>query len=350
MIATSKPPAGIDKLMLTTTEFNVSDDLMLNVKPFVKLAGQSEAERDAQPLFKVGRREVYGEGAFINNEHFNVSINRFGMQFICNPSKIVHPYELLSDAGELSRIMCNLETELSNLGVHASLSSMNVARIDIAKQAYMPRLVSNYAAAFEHMKLKGSRSAKVMHNLETFGMFNNSVQACFYDKLKEQNPKGMPSNLMRAEMRLMKRPAVKNYAGLQRLHEVIKAGGEGWQFIYDRWMQAKVYASQPEQLTFDFAGLQALAALLASHDSEISEPKKKGGILKAATVIGTKTIFDEIGIDRFIDAFEPYYNRSTLHRAKQQLMKHARLSVMVGKPINTLTLIDELKAAFLQAA
>jgi hypothetical protein len=272
------------------------------------------------------------------------------MQFICNPSKIVHPYELLSDASELSRIMCNLENELSNLGVHASLASMNVARIDIAKQAYMPRLVSNYAAAFEHMKLKGSRSAKVMHNLETFGMFNNSVQACFYDKLKEQNPKGMPSNLMRAEMRLMKRPAVKNYAGLQRLHEVIQAGGEGWQFIYDRWMQAKVYASQPEQLTFDFAGLQALAALLASHDSEISEPKKKGGILKAATVIGTKTIFDEIGIDRFIDAFEPYYNRSTLHRAKQQLMKHARLSVMVGKPINTLTLIDELKAAFLQAA
>jgi hypothetical protein len=350
MIATSKPPAGIDKLMLTTTEYSISDDLMLNVKPFVKLAGQSEAERDAQPLFKVGRREVYGEGAYINNEHFNVSINRHGMQFICNPSKILHPYELLSDAGELSRIMCNLETELSNLGVHASLASMNVARIDIAKQAYMPRLVSNYAAAFEHMKLKGSRSAKVMHNLETFGMFNNSVQACFYDKLKEQNPKGMPSNLMRAEMRLMKRPAVKNYAGLQRLHEVIKAGGEGWQFIYDRWMQAKVYASQPEQLTFDFAGLQALAALLASHDSEISEPKKKGGILKAATVIGTKTIFDEIGIDRFIDAFEPYYNRSTLHRAKQQLMKHARLSVMVGKPINTLTLIDELKAAFLQAA
>jgi hypothetical protein len=350
MIATNKPPAGIDKLMLTTAEFSISDDLMLNVKPFVKLAGQSEAERDAQPLFKVGRREVYGEGAFINNEHFNVSINRFGMQFICNPSKIVHPYELLSDASELSRIMCNLENELSNLGVHASLASMNVARIDIAKQAYMPRLVSNYAAAFEHMKLKGSRSAKVMHNLETFGMFNNSVQACFYDKLKEQNPKGMPSNLMRAEMRLMKRPAVKNYAGLQRLHEVIQAGGEGWQFIYDRWMQAKVYASQPEQLTFDFAGLQALAALLASHDSEISEPKKKGGILKAATVIGTKTIFDEIGIDRFIDAFEPYYNRSTLHRAKQQLMKHARLSVMVGKPINTLTLIDELKAAFLQAA
>jgi hypothetical protein len=200
------------------------------------------------------------------------------------------------------------------------------------------------------MKLKGSRSAKVMHNLETFGMFNNSVQACFYDKHKEQNPKGMPSNFMRSEMRLMKRPAVKNYAGLQRMHEVIKAGGEGWQFIYERWMQAKVYASQPEQLTFDFAGLQALAALLASHDSEIAEPKKKGGILKAATVIGTKTIFDEIGIDRFIDAFEPYYNRSTLHRAKQQLMKHARLSVMIGKPINTLTLIDELKAAFLQAA
>jgi hypothetical protein len=32
------------------------------------------------------------------------------------------------------------------------------------------------------------------------------------------------------------------------------------------------------------------------------------------------------------------------------LMKHARLSAMVGKPINTLTLVDELKAAFLQAA
>ena len=350
MIATNKPPAGIDKLMLTTKEFSVSDDLMLNVKQFAKLAGQREAERDAPPLFRIGRRQVYGEGAYINNEHFNVSINRHGLQFTCNPSKIVHPYELLSDAGELSRIMCSLETELSNLGVHASLASMNVARIDIAKQAFMPRLVSNYAAAFEHMKLKGSRSAKVMHNLETFGMFNNSVQACFYDKLKEQNPKGMPSNFMRSEMRLLKRPAVKNYAGLQRLHEVIQTGREGWEFIYDRWMQAKVYSSQPYQLSFDFAGLNALAATLVSHDAEISEPKKKGAIQKAALVLGSKTIFDNIGIDRFLAAFEPYYNRSTIHRAKQQLMKHARLSEMVGRPINALTLVDELKAAFLQAA
>jgi hypothetical protein len=189
-----------------------------------------------------------------------------------------------------------------------------------------------------------------MHNLETFGMFNNSVQACFYDKLKEQNPKGMPSNFMRSEMRLLKRPAVKNYAGLQRLHEVIQTGREGWEFIYDRWMQAKVYASQPYQLSFDFAGLNALAATLVSHDAEISEPKKKGAIQKAALVLGSKTIFDNIGIDRFLAAFEPYYNRSTIHRAKQQLMKHARLSEMVGRPINTLTLVDELKAAFLQAA
>jgi hypothetical protein len=115
-------------------------------------------------------------------------------------------------------------------------------------------------------------------------------------------------------------------------------------------MQAKVYASQPEQLSFDFAGLQALAALLASHDADISEPKKKGGIQRAAYVLGIKTIFDEIGIDRFLTAFEPYYTRSTIHRAKHDLMKHARLSSLVGKPINTLTLIDELKAAFLQAA
>jgi hypothetical protein len=313
------------------------------------LAGQSEAERDAGPLYQIGSKKVYGEGAYANHDLFNLSINRNGMQLICNPSKILHPYELLTDADELNRIMCGLETELSNLGVHASLASMNVARIDIAKQAYMPRLVSNYAAAFDHMKLKGTRSAKVMHNLETFGMFNNSVQACFYDKHKEQNPKGMPSNFMRSEMRLMKRKAVKNYAGMQRLHEVIQAGPEGWQFIYNRWMRAKVYASQPEQLSFDFAGLQALAALLASHDADVDK-SNKGGILRAATVIGTKTIFDEIGIDRFIDTFEPYYNRSTLHRAKQQLMKHARLSEMIGKPVNTLTLIDELKATFLQAA
>ncbi len=349
-IATHTPTAGIDKLMLTTQEFSVSDDLMLNVKPFVKLAGQYEVERDAKPLFKIGRREVYGEGAFINDEHFNVSINRHGLQFICNPSKILHPYELLTDANQLSQIMQGLENELSNLGVHASLASMNVARIDIAKQAYMPRLVSHYAAAFEHMKLKGSRSAKVMHNTETFGMFNNSVQACFYDKMKEQNPKSMPSNFMRSEMRLMKRPAVMNYAGLQRMHEVIKAGPECWEFIYNRWMQAKVYSGHYYQLSFDFAGLNALAALLASQDAEISEPKKKGGIQKAALVLGSKTIFDQIGIDRFLAAFEPYYNRSTIHRAKHQLMKHARLSEIVGRPINALTLVDELKAAFLQAA
>jgi hypothetical protein len=349
-IATHLPTAGIDKLTLTTKEFRVSDDLMLNVKPFTKLAGQSEAERDAGPLYQIGSKKVYGEGAYANNDLFSMSINRNGLNLLWNPSKILHPYELLTDAGELNRIMCSLETELSNLGVHASLASMNVSRIDIAKQSYMPRLVSSYAAAFEQMKLKGTRASNVKYGLETFGMQNKSVHACFYDKHKEQNPKGMPSNFMRSEMRLMKTKAVKSYAGLRRMHEVIQAGPEGWQFMYNRWMQAKVYASQPEQLSFDFAGLQALAALLASHDADISEPKKKGGIQRAAYVLGIKTIFDEIGIDRFLTAFEPYYTRSTIHRAKHDLMKHARLSSLVGKPINTLTLIDELKAAFLQAA
>jgi len=262
----------------------------------------------------------------------------------------LHPYELLTDAGDLRSVLSGLQTKLNDLGVHATLAAMNVARIDIAKQAFMPRLVTHYAAAFDQMKLHGSRSTKVMHNLETFGVKNNSVQACFYDKIKEQNPKAMPSNLMRAEMRLLKRPAVKNYAGLQRLVEVVEAGPEGWNYIYNKWMHAKVYSTQPQQLCFDYAGLQSLAAILASQDAEISEPKKKGGIQRAAYILGLRIIFDEIGIDRFLQAFEPYYTRTTIYRAKQQLLKHAPLSGMIGKPINTLTLIDELKAAFLQAA
>lgn len=359
--ATDYQRAGIDKLVLTTTEFSVSDDLLLNRHEFPKLAGQRFAERDCKPLYHVGKKPIYGEKAYINSERFNLNINQHGMQIILNPSKILHPFELLTNGKDLQRVIEGIETELIDLGVGVSLASMNVARLDIAKQSNMPRLVSHYAPAFDQLKLKGTRSAKVMHNLETFGLRNNSVQACFYDKIREQNPKALPSNFMRAEMRLTKGRAVQNYAGLKRFHEVVKMDEAGWQFVYNRWMQKKIFTLPPEQLTFDYAGLDNLVSHIVSEGqkieavSENAEPKKKeqrknGNIMKAATVIGTHVIFDEIGIDRFMQAWEPYCDRSTIHRARQKLMQHARLSVMIGKPISTLSLIDELKEIFLQAA
>jgi hypothetical protein len=346
MIAQSTVHAGIDKLMLTTREFSVSSDLDLAVKPFVKLAGQDEAERDAPPLYRVGSKPRYGEGAFLNTEQFNLSINRYGLQLVVNPSKILHPYELLTKGSELNEVMLTVQSLVGEKNVHLDVTNMLVARLDIAKQATMPRKVADYSAAFDQMKMKGTRSVNVNHGAQTFSIRNDSVEASFYDKAVELKMQKFASDFMRAELRLRKGATVKNYAGVKTFEDLVKMDADGYTYVYNNWMKGKLFNSQPEQMSFDFAGLDAMVQTLV----EKGNGKTKGNILNAATVIGARTIFDDIGIDRFLQAFEPYYNGSTLRRAKIKLKQLATMSAMIDRPINTLTLIDELRTIFLQAA
>lgn len=345
IIVRNKEHVGIDKLRLTTRQYSVSDVTGLNIFPNPKYAGKTfDDEPENGFLFRCQNEPIFGTKAVLNTEHYSLDINKYGLAVNFNPSKITHPYELLSDAKAVSDIALKIERELKDLGVSVSLHDANISRLDLAKQTLMPRTVSHYAPAFDTMRLKGVKSNRVNYGAETFSMRNNHTEICFYDKLKELNPEILPSNLMRCEARYRKTDAVSRYVGTKTLNELLKINTDGWLNAYESYMLKRVFTSHPEQLVFDFAKLDALIKHLITETENT-----KGHIKKVAAIYGAQKIFDEIGVDRFLNSFAPYVNERTLRRYKIELTSLARYSVFVGKPVNTLTLIDELKTAFINA-
>jgi hypothetical protein len=344
IIARSGVHAGIDKLVLTTHEYRVSDTKPLNILPLAKFAGQ-EAASEGSLLFKCQGEPVHGAKAFVNTENYQANISQYGLSVIFNPSKILHPYELLSEPETLRAVCMDIEKQLQANAIHTSLENMKVSRLDIAKQAQMPRKVSHYKPAFEAMQLKGAPNGKVTHGTETFRNGNRTLQTCFYDKFKELNPKGLPSDFMRAEVRMLNTSGVKRHAGINTLGQVIQAGREGWNFAYTRYLNAKLFTEQPQQLGFDFAGLDTLISALYNHN-----PNGKGHIGVALETIGVNIVFEQIGPDRFLQAFAPYCDSSTLRRARARLFERAYFAKYLDKPISTLELINELKTTFAHEA
>jgi hypothetical protein len=340
MIAQTYNPAGIDKLCLTTREYYVSDKKPLNIQPLMKFAGQDETNVQDGLLFEVNSEPVFGSKAFVNTEQFSANINSHGLSVTFNPSKVLHEYNLLTDSQALDTVCISIEDQLAQNGIHLNLKEAGVSRLDIAKQSNMPRLVSYYAPAFDQMRFKGVRSNNVNHGAETFSIRNKTVEACFYDKQKELNPAGMPSDFMRAELRLRNTNGVRRYTGTKNLGQIIQMGQEGWNYVYTDYLTKKVFSDYSEQLTFDYAGLDALVSHLVS-------VQPKGQITAACEVIGIKQIFDQIGIDRFLSAFTPYMDGSTIRRHRKRLMARAALSSMIGNPISTIDLIDEIKQIFI---
>lgn len=344
MIARSGVHAGIDKLVLTTHEYRVSDTKPLNILPVAKFAGQDTAS-EGNFLFNCKGEPIHGAKAFVNTETYQANISEYGLSVRFNPSKILHPFELLADAETLRSVCMQVEKSLQDNAIHTSLQGMKVSRLDIAKQANMPRLVSHYAPAFEAMHLKGAPNGKVRHGTETFRNGNRTLQACFYDKQKELNPKGQPSDFMRAEVRILNTSGVKRHAGINTLGQVIQAGQEGWNFAYKRYLNDKLFTDQPQQLGFDFAGLDTLISALYQHN-----PTGRGHIGVALETLGVNVVFDQIGVDRFLQAFAPYCDSSTLRRARARLFERAYFSKYLDKPVGTLELIQELKTMFANEA
>jgi hypothetical protein len=335
--------AGIDKLVLSTKDFEVKDTKPLNIQPLMKPAGKESPEQESGFLFMSAGQPVFGAKAFLNTDHYQVNIGQLGLSITLNPSKILHPYELLTNESQLAEVCSRIESELYHSGLGLSIAGCNVARLDIAKQASMPRPVSAYAPAFDMLRFKGTRSQNINHGAETFSVRSKSIEASFYDKIKEINPTGQPSDFMRAEMRFRKRTAVSRYVGARSLAEVIQIGQEGWNHAYTSYLGGRVFVNAPEQQAFDFVGLNRLI-------DELYLTRSKGIVSSAVEVLGTRAVFEEIGIDRFLAAFAHIVDERTLRRHRERLWGNAGLSNLVGKPVSSVQLIDELRNYFVHHA
>jgi hypothetical protein len=247
--------AGIDMVHLHTRDFKVMDRRHLTTNT----AEGPNIQPQALYVDSAGA-VVMGKNSYHNGKWVRVDIDNHGMRVSFNPSKILHPYNLLTDTAKIPDILRVAEKELSAVGVKANLLECGLSRLDLTKQDTMPQPVMVYSDAFK--LLKGKRLASVQYP-NGFVFRNGTMEVVFYDKGEELQDSSL-YNFMRGEVKYKKGKVVRSETQLGSLSDLIEAGPEHLTSCYNSFLNRRVFSQQyvGEQLALDFTGEVQLLKIL----------------------------------------------------------------------------------------
>jgi len=215
---------GIDKLTLTTSEFDVSNKLWLNISPNTKKSGELEIQPTY--LFNSPNEDGelitnYGTSAYLNTDKYNLTIKPYGnkIQSVLqmNPSKFYS--ELTIDANQINDMVQYVHNDLKDKGIFINLDSALTSRLDLSVDAQLNYKFREYADLIQgKTALKRTNSIDYI-DTKTFGTGKQTMQFSTYDKGKENEVQlyGKPisdsTNRIRFESRIFKSKGIKSVLG-----------------------------------------------------------------------------------------------------------------------------------------
>jgi hypothetical protein len=215
---------GIDKLTLSTSEFDVSNNVWLNISPNLKKSGETEIQPTYLFNSPNGDGELitnYGTKAFINTDKYNLTIKPYGnkIQSVLqmNPSKFYS--ELTIDSNQINDMVMSVHNDLKDKGIFINLDSALTSRLDLSVDAQLNYKFREYADLIQgKTELKRTNSIDYK-DTKTFGTGKQTMQFSTYDKGKENEVQlyGKPisdsTNRIRFESRIFKSRGIKNIIG-----------------------------------------------------------------------------------------------------------------------------------------
>lgn len=298
-------PAGIDKLIIHTKEFEVKDIFNLGIAPNYKKQGQDEIEH--QQLFICSGQQIYGSKAFHNAGeelgNLSLTIDWRGLSMAWNPSKLAGKYtgELASpqDANNGVKI---IQDYVSEMGVLTNVSSAKFTRWDNAKDRQMSNKVFAYRQALGW--IEGKRMKEQVQYPDGMRIGNKQKQTIFYDKGLELCPDSGRSNNMRCEMRLLNSDSVQRVMNISHVHQLKDYGQDDLSKIYSGFLTKNVFKiGDFGQMSFDFMNeVNILRSFRKQGHSGFEKWLMLHGVEKVSALCGAdslKQILQEAGFDRF---------------------------------------------------
>ena len=251
---------GVDKIHLTTRDFKVKDCHSGN---FSIESGLKQGGKEAPWLMRdESGHDVSAWKMYHNSEkglgHYSFSPN--GLMVSFNPSKIHHPYNLVSvqDKGYKEAITA-IKKEMTDIGVAVDLDKMKIVRADLARQDEMNRPVQQYNSAFNLCKMRRAKNQRQYEGGYLFG--NSQKQSIFYDKGLELENNGVglmygEKHLMRGEIRLLKPKSFASLFKLDTLDQLNLLSPEEIENHYKSFLNRNLFINQyqADQTCLDFDG------------------------------------------------------------------------------------------------
>lgn len=306
---TTPPPAGFDKLGISSKDFEVKDTINFEIDHNRKKQGQSEIIET--PLFMCQGKQVNGTKAWHNAGeemgNLRVNINYTGLGISWNPSKLLGKYtgEIASpnDVQEGIKIVQNY---LDEIGISTNLQNHKLTRLDFAKDRQMSDKVSSYLPALRLLNGKRMNDQKLYPSGLLFG--NRQKEYCSYDKGEEINPDNGSTNNCRGEVRFLKDESVQRYLKFSHLHQLKDFAQGDLTKVYSDFFLDQVFRMEKvgEQLSFNFlADINFL--------SEAREKKKQNAFKEWIMLFGVEHMLEVYGMDNIEKILkEAGYHRVTI--------------------------------------
>ena len=335
--------AGIDKVGLHTQAYTVK-----SLDGWGEKGGRTVGEHPPVFLRNGTGDDIPGAGFFLNTPTFNVDLSPKGLLVSFNPSKIRHPYALLTDPREVGRTGDDVQRTLKTHGLLVNVDAMQTIRVDLAKQRQLTHPLNAYGEALSN--LKGKRMTGHQYP-DGYSFRNTQREHTFYNKTRELHEKsGMAiaeSRLGRMEAKWKKgRPLAKDFQ-LSSFGDLRKADPEHLTTVYRDALHRDVFQTHP----------RAVQTIL-SFDTEVSILRSylsngRGGAYRYLLDLHTGPHVAALG---GWDAFGQLLRDAgmkdrTVRHTLRQLRFQAQRAAMVNahrdaKAVNVHTLIEELKQAY----
>ena len=298
---------GIDKILITTKDFRVKD--LKNTVVFGRNVSIKQGGA-ALPIYSdLNDNKIDANSFYHNGKKAIYDISTKGLAIHFNPSKQLHPFNLISAGDTLNKHLAEVEKEMHSIGIVTSLAAP-----------------------------------------DGYYIGNKSHQTIFYNKAKELKHSKVeaitPENFARLESRFKSTDAVKRYTTITSLNELKRIDAADIDSMYKSHLNKSVFTRSQlgTQMLIDFNNEIQLYSTLKSQ-----MPKGYFNYwLNINSIDALLVRFGSIeGIKQFLsDAGE---NRMTIHRNIEKLQEIiATRGVILSSrnEVTPITLLHEIKEKF----
>jgi hypothetical protein len=336
---------GVDKLVLTTTDYSVKDWGKLEHTPR-KGQGKEPYTPDSRDILLYDKS---GDPCFHKNLYYNpdpnnksgksrlnLTIDNRGLQVILNPSKYEsdireHIYPVHDHKTIMWRLDSYFEFMHHDLGIDFDSNGMKINRIDMCRNVESDKPVSAYKPMFETISLARTKNQTMYP--EGFTDTNSQKGLIIYDKIKamiQDNEIRKDKNLcndllkyphlMRIEVQA-KKQGVNNYFGLNRLSEIDSYGLPYLQDKYRHFLINNVFKNQPRETPV----LPYACTLELLRDFKFSELIKTFGIESLIQSFG--------GVQQLLDSVNEIHGKMKKSRVRKQIISLIEARGMISDRI-----------------
>jgi hypothetical protein len=248
---------GIDTLHLSLQGFEISRGALLEVQPSTFNAA-TKKKRGDYPLWTADGETVTGARAYLNSEHWNVTVQPRGEHAPLSPVCLVSfsagklvtgsNYEP-ADFATVKAASKQLESELRDAGIETNIERAKLTRLDACRNLSMDEPFKAYHPALKIIRVTRTEN----FDYGTTYLIKNGVhQTCFYDKRVEMKRKkrkldGLPANCLRVERRLMTGRKIRDVLGFGTVGELLE-GFEQVALAYKSALKKQVFKHSPEEI------------------------------------------------------------------------------------------------------